>query len=168
MIEASAAVRIDASAATVWSHLEEFETLWEHSNPDHDGTWVVIDPKKPLRNGLRFYQREWVGPVKGIIKANLRDVVEEQRFSWIGTCTYTLPPLPVAFIVEEGGTMQLEQTDGSTRLSHRVWARVPPTVLGKVTERALALFGDIEREAYEHTLVELEYFKDVIENDTVD
>jgi hypothetical protein len=63
--------------------------------------------------------------------------------------------------------MQLEQTDGSTRLSHRVWARVPPTVLGKVTERALALFGDIEREAYEHTLVELEYFKDVIENDTV-
>ena len=166
MIEASAAVRIDAPAATVWSHLEEFETLWERSNSDHDGTWVVMDPKKPLRDGLRFYQREWVGPVKGMIKADLRDVVDEQRFSWIGTCTYTLPPLPLAFTVEEGGTMQLEPTDGQTRLSHRVWARVSPTVLGKVAERVLALFGDIEREAYEHTLVELEYFKDVIEKGT--
>lgn len=62
--------------------------------------------------------------------------------------------------------MQLEPTNGSTRLSHCVWARVPSTVLGRVTQEVLALFGDIEREAYEHTLVELEYFKDVIENDT--
>ncbi|AUV84317.1 hypothetical protein C2R22_22445 (plasmid) [Salinigranum rubrum] len=166
MIEASAAVRIDASPATVWSFLEEFETLWEKSNPDHDGTWVVMDPKKPLRDGLRFYQREWVGPVKGIIKADLRDVVEERRFSWIGTCTYTLPPFPLAFTVEEGGTIQLEPTDGQTRLSHRVWARVPPTILGRVLQGVLPILGDIEQEAYEHTLVELEYFKDVIENDT--
>jgi hypothetical protein len=164
MIEASAAVTIDASRGTVWSYLEEFETLWEESNPDHDGTWVVMDPKKPLRDGLRFYQREFVGPIKGMIKADLRDVVTEDRFSWIGTCTYTLPPLPLAFTVEEGGTMKLEQTDGKTRLSHRVWARIPPTVLGKVAEKGLSLFGDIEREAYEHTLVELEYFKEIIEN----
>ena len=164
MIEASAAVRINASPATIWSYLEGFETLWEESNPDHDGTWVVMDPKKPLRDGLRFYQREFVGPIKGMIKADLRDVVTEDRFSWIGTCTYTLPPLPLAFTVEEGGTMELEQTDGKTRLSHRVWARIPPTVLGKVAEKGLSLFGDLEREAYEHTLVELEYFKEIIEN----
>ncbi|WP_440991493.1 SRPBCC family protein [Haloarchaeobius baliensis] len=166
MIEASAAVRIDASPGTVWSYLEEFETLWEESNPDHDGTWVVMDPKKPLRDGLRFYQREFVGPVKGLIKADLRDVVTEERFSWIGTCTYTLPPIPFAFTVEEGGTMKLEGTDEQTRLSHRVWARIPPTVLGAVAETGLALFGDIEQEAYEHTLVELEYFKEVIEKDS--
>ncbi|WP_267643976.1 hypothetical protein [Haloarchaeobius amylolyticus] len=166
MIEARAAVSIDASPATVWSHLEEFETLWEQSNPDHDGTWVVMDPKKPLRDDLRFFQRESVGPVKGMIKADIRDVVEERRFSWIGTCTYSLPPFPVTVTVEEGGTVQLERTAGQTRLSHRVWAHVPVTVLGIIAEKALTAIGDIEREAYEHTLVELEYFKHVIEQET--
>jgi hypothetical protein len=166
MIQASAAVTIDAPPRTVWSYLEEFETLWEESNPDHDGTWVVMDPKKPLRDGLRFYQQEFVGPLKGTIRADLRDVVTGERFTWTGTCTYTLLPIPLTFTVEEGGTMMLEGADGQTRLSHRVWARVPPTVLGKVAETVLALFGDIEREAYEHTLVELEYFKEVIENDS--
>ncbi|AFK21234.1 hypothetical protein E6P09_17285 (plasmid) [Haloferax mediterranei ATCC 33500] len=165
MIETSAAVQIDASPATVWPYLEEFETRWERSNPDHDGMWVVMDPKKPLRDGLRFYQREYVGPIKGMINAELRDVVEEQRFSWIGTCTYTLPLLPFTFTVEEGGTVVLDPRGGQTHLSHRVWARVPPTVLGKVAEKALTAAVDLENEVYQHTLVELEYFKNVVETD---
>ena len=58
MIEVSNSVDVDTTREAAWDLLSDFEGVWEDSNPAHRGTKVLSEPKRPLRDGLQWWQRE--------------------------------------------------------------------------------------------------------------
>lgn len=159
-VDVAASVLIDAPRAEIWRLASDFEGAFEDSNPEHDGTTVLSEPKTPLRAGLRFRQSEYVGGMRGVLDGELFDVYPEERFGWRAETGYTLWGLPLV-TVEEGGIFRIEASrDGDGfRVSHRVWGEFPDTLYGRVLSWiSVALFG-MEADAERHTRVELEYFK---------
>jgi hypothetical protein len=150
-----------ASAERIWDLISDFEGVWENSNPAHCGTRVLSEPKRPIRDGLRWWQREKVGPVTGEFIATVHDVVPDQRFRWTAEATYRLLGLPVK--IAEGGEFLIEPQTAGCRVSHRVWGQLPGGRFGRCLEWILVhLFRQREAVAH-HTQVELEYFKHRLE-----
>jgi hypothetical protein len=161
MVDQTERVHIRAHPEAVWTYISDFENHWEPSNPEHNGTRVLDDPKEPLRDGLRFTQTEDVGGITGTLQAVVHDVLPERKFSWTAEATYRLVGLSVT--VKEGGMIELTPTAEGTALSHRVWSQFPQSLAGTIGGLFLVAFGEIESDAAEHTRVELEYFKRQIE-----
>jgi hypothetical protein len=69
--------------------------------------------------------------------------------------------------VPEGGVLILEETDGSTKLSHNVWMDFPDMFMGKI---ALWYFRrqNFEKAIYDHTFRELKFFKQQFEKGNTD
>lgn len=162
-IDETESVTVRAAAEDVWAFISDFEGNWEDSNPEHDGTRVLTDPKRPLRDGLRFWQRERVGGIVGEFEAELYDVEPNRKFRWRGDVTYSVWGANISF--PEGGTFRVEPTSDpdAVRVSHRIWGRLPGGPSGRVLSWILVNLFDIDRAAARHTLVELEYFKSHIE-----
>lgn len=163
MIDVTATVRARAGHAEAWDLISDFEGEWEPSNPEHKGTKVLTLPKRPIRDGLRWRQRESVGPLTGELTATVHNTLPERGFSWVGEAIYR--PLGVVIQVEEGGDFRIEPEDDGVRLTHRVWARFSRGPLGWSVENLIGRLLRLERAAYEHTLVELEYFAGRLEGD---
>ncbi|MES1942677.1 hypothetical protein PC39_01080 [Salinisphaera sp. PC39] len=161
LVDTTASVTIDAPRERVWRDLQDFEGRWESSNPEHDGIWVLTSPKRPLRDGLRFLQRESVGGVTGMLHGRIYDVRPPRRFSWRARTRYTFFGLPMD--VREGGSVVLAPAAGSVVLSHRVWAHSGPSLTDRILAAVAAWCMDLEADARQHTLVELAYFRDSIE-----
>lgn len=163
-IDVTESVDIHAPAEQIWEFISDFEGNWEDSNPEHDGTLVLSDPKYPLRNGLRFWQRERVGGIVGELNAEIHDVEPNRKFRWDADVVYRLWGLQISFT--EGGTFRIEPTSKreTVHVSHRVWGDLPNSIPGRMLSWLLVNFFDIDRAAAHHTLVELEYFKSQIES----
>lgn len=162
-IDVTESVNIHASAEQIWEFASDFERNWEDSNPEHDGTRVLSDPKYPLRDGLRFWQRERVGGIVGELNAELYDVEPNRKFRWYPDVVYKLWGLKLRF--PEGGTFRIEPTSEPdvVRVSHHVWGDLPDSILIRVLGWLLINLFDIDRAAAQHTRMELEYFKSQIE-----
>jgi hypothetical protein len=163
-VDVSAAVVIDAPRAEIWRLASDFEGAFEESNLEHDGTTVLSSPKAPLRDGLRFRQREYVGGLRGVLKAELFDVYPEKRFVWCAEADYTLWGLPLVTIME-GGVFRIEDTrEGEGfRVSHYVWGDFPDTLYGDVLSWVSIALLDMEADVERHTVAELEYFEEQLE-----
>ena len=156
MIDVTANVHAEATATEAWELISDFEGEWEPSNPEHKGTEVLTKPKQPLRDGLRWWQREGVGPLTGELTAIVHDTRPERAFSWTGEAIYK--PFGMCVRVKEGGDFRIEPKGDGVRLVHRVWGEFPKGIVGWVIERVIGTLLRFRSAAYRHTLVELEYF----------
>lgn len=163
-VDTTQSVTIDVPAEDIWSMASDLENNWEPSNPEHDGTWVIGEPKQPVYDGMRFFQREQVGGVTGELDGVVYDVETNRRFSWRADTIYTLWGLRVQ--IEEGGTFRIEPTtqDDGMLVSHRVYGEFPDTIFGRALGWNLVNVFDMDVAAARHTRVELEYFKAKLEN----
>lgn len=161
MIETRQSVDIEASSEATWDLLSDFEGAWERSNPAHRGCRVLSDPKRPIREGLRWWQREKVGWWTAEFVATVHDVIPQRQFKWSTRAKYRLGP--IAFPIDEGGEVRIEPTDAGCQLSHRVWGKLPPSVWGRVLEWIAARLMSTDADVAEHTRIELEYFKRCLE-----
>lgn len=110
---------------------------------------------------MHFLQREAVGGLSGLLHGRIYDVRPPRRFSWRARSRYTLIGLPMDVI--EGGSVLLEPTASGVVLSHRVWAHSGPSLPDRILGTVAAWGMDLEADARQHTLIELEYFRDRIE-----
>lgn len=162
MIEVSNSVDVDSTPQTAWDLLSDFEGVWEESNPAHCGTKVLTEPKRPLRDGLQWWQREKVGPVKGEFVATLHDVIPEQEFSWRAIATYRL--LGMTFTVNEGGRFVIEKRDHGISLRHDLWGQFRDTLKGRILNWIAVYLLREKQSMARHNLTELHYFKDCLES----
>lgn len=166
-VDVTCDVIIDATRKDIWNYLSDFEGHWEKSNPDiHLGTQVLSTPKQPLRDGLRFYQKEKIGGVVGELNAELYDVNNQHSFRWRADTTYYL--LGMSYDIQEGGTVRIESTNQNTglRLSHRVRGTFPDTLAGRLLGWWMLNVFSLREDMTHHTQIELNYFKQIIEDDT--
>lgn len=158
MIEVSNSVDVDATREAAWDLISDFEGVWEPSNPAHCGTKVLDKPKRPIRDGLRWWQREKVGPLTGEFTAMVHGTRPGHAFSWSTTATYRLACIPIK--VDEGGTFEILENKAGVTLRHYLW--------GKLPNRALEWFARFilreEKAMAEHNLTELRYFKRKLED----
>ncbi|MGJ3252324.1 MAG: SRPBCC family protein [Elainellaceae cyanobacterium] len=162
MLKVSNFVDVNATREDAWDLLSDFEGVWENSNPAHRGTKVLSEPKRPLRDGLRWWQREKVGLVQGEFVATLHDVVPEREFSWTAIANYRL--LGISFTVDEGGRFVIEERNHGIALRHDLWGKFRETLKGQIL-RWIAVHLLQERQAMaSHNLIELRYFKDCLEH----
>lgn len=160
MIEVKNSVSVDCSRETAWDLISDFEGVWEPSNPAHRGTEVLDDPKQPIRDGLRWWQREKVGLLTGEFVATVSDTKPGHAFSWSTTATYRLLGIPIK--VDEGGTFVVVETENGVTLRHYLWGKLPNAALEWF---ALNILREKKAMA-EHNLVELNYFKKQLEANT--
>jgi len=163
MLKVSTSVHVkNATREEAWDLLSDFEGVWENSNPAHRGTKVLSEPKRPLRDGLRWWQREKVGPVQGEFVATLHNVVSEQEFSWTAIATYRL--LGITFTIDEGGYFVIEERDSGIALRHDLWGKFGNTIKDRILQW-IAVHVFRERHAMaSHNLTELRYFKHCLES----
>lgn len=157
MIEVSNSVAVDTTREAAWDLISDFEGVWEPSNPAHRGTKVLNEPKQPIRDGLRFWQREKVGPLTGEFVATVHDTNPGHAFSWSATATYRLFGFPIK--VNEGGTFEIIETESGVSLRHYLWGELP--------NRLLEWFARVvlreEKAMTDHNSTELHYFKSKLE-----
>ncbi len=158
MIEVTNHVSVDCTWEAAWELISDFEGVWEPSNPDHRGTKVLDEPKQPIRNGLRFWQREKVGLLTGEFVATVKDTNPGSSFSWYTTATYRLLGLPIKVV--EGGTFEIIENDSGVTLQHSVWGILPNRPL----EWFARVFLREEKAIADHNLTELHYFKARLED----
>lgn len=158
MIEVTNSVTVDTTREAAWNLISDFEGIWEPSNPAHRGTKVLDEPKRPIRDGLRWWQRETVGPLTGEFIATVYDTKPGHAFSWSTTATYRL--LGLAIKVDEGGTFEIIETGEGVTLRHYLWGELP--------NRLLVWFARVvlreDKEMADHNLTELRYFKSKLED----
>lgn len=165
MIDTTQTVKIKASPEIVWAKIQDFEGFWERSNPEaHAGTKVLSRPKQPLRNGLRFYQKEDVSGIVGELDAQVYDVEPQRRFRWRTEADYHF--LGLTITIPEGGTFRIEPRSGDdmVQVSHRVYGEFPDTFWGRTLGWILVSLLDADLDAAKHTHVELEYLKQTLES----
>lgn len=56
MIKVTNSVFVDTTREKAWDLISDFEGVWEPSNPAHRGTKVLDEPKRPIRDGLRWWR----------------------------------------------------------------------------------------------------------------
>ncbi|WP_107669966.1 hypothetical protein [Cyanothece sp. BG0011] len=164
MINVTNVIQVNSSRKQAWELISDFEGVWENSNPAHQGTKVLSQSKRPLRNGLKWWQREEVGWVQGEFVATLDNVIPEQQFTWSTTATYQL--LGVPFKVNEGGKFIIEEREKGIVLKHELWGKFEDSFWGKLLEWIALNILKEETAIAEHNLTELRYFKKVLENKT--
>lgn len=154
-------VDVDAHRDEAWELISDFEGVWEPSNPAHRGTKVLDEPKQPIRDGLRWWQREKVGPVTGEFVATVHDVEPGRAFSWTTTATYKLLGIPLK--VDEGGTFRILDHDDGVRLEHALWGRFPTSRWGRMAAWIARYVLREEKAMADHNRTELRYFKQQLE-----
>lgn len=65
MLEVTNSVSVNCPRDAAWDLISDFEGVWEPSNPAHRGTKVLDEPKRLIRHGLRWRQRDKVGEPEG-------------------------------------------------------------------------------------------------------
>lgn len=161
MLEVANAVEVEASDEAAWELISDFEGAWEASNPSHRGTKVLSEPKRPVREGLQWWQRERLGPLIGEFTATVREVIPGRCFRWVANAEYFCWNLTVP--VREGGTFSIEPTEIGCLLRHRLWGQFPKGVRGRVQEWIARNLLRCERTMEQHNLVELDYFRQQLE-----
>lgn len=163
-IDTTQSVIINSSRESIWKLATDFEGAFENSNPAHRGTEILSQPKQPFRDSLRFYQKEKVGSFTGELDGIIYDVNPMKSFRWKAATTYYF--LGAKIPVNEGGTFRIEETNRKGyRVTHRVYGNFNDTFSGRTLSWLMvSCFGMLQSSA-EHTKVELEYFKNRLEDD---
>ena len=164
VVDVTESVRVDAPKQAIWNAVTDFEGVFHDSNHAHLSTTVTNRPESGFDDGLTFLQKETVGGIYGVLDGRVFDVFPAKRYRWSADTTYSLWGFEI-IEVSEGGDLRIEETragDG-LRLSHRVFGHFPDTFTGRAMSWFMSAFMNIESDAAQHTLVELEYVKRQVE-----
>lgn len=162
LLKVTNTTKVAARPAEAWELLQDFEGVWEESNPAHRGTKVLTEPKRPLRDGLRWWQREKVGFLTGEFTAELSDVVPTRRFRWRAEAEYRLPGFRIP--VRQGGTFEIVPREGGCELRHHIWGKFRQDVWGRALEFIARHFLRERWAMSRHNQQELDYFKRRLES----
>lgn len=161
-VDTTQSVIIEADREDIWEIAIDFEGAFENSNPAHRGTEILSEPKQPFRDSLRFYQKEKVGGITAELDGTVYDVNESRSFRWKAKTIYYF--LGMEIPVDERGTFRIEETtDKGYRVSHRIYGNFKDTFGGRTLSWLMVSCFGMLQSAAEHTLVELEYFKEQLE-----
>lgn len=165
MFDFTETIGINAPAQTVWDTLQDIETWWPPSNPEHQS----IDRLDELGNnvGARLRIREKIAGIPGEAVGVITDMTpgseitwhaSQARYQWLGA----------TITVGEGVTWRVVPVDADTcRLSAYVWANFPTTLRGRLAAWAFEhLLKGISRDR-QHAHRELEYLKKTIEGHSI-
>jgi|UPI000788E63F hypothetical protein len=164
VVDVTESVRVTATKQAIWNAVTDFEGVFHDSNHAHLSTTVTKRPESGFDDGLTFLQKETVGGIYGVLDGRVFDVFPTRRYRWSADTTYRLWGIDV-IEVSEGGDLRIEETRAGDgwRLSHRVFGHFPDTFVGRAMSWFMSAFMNIEADAAQHTLVELEYVKREVE-----
>ena len=163
-VDVTESVVVNAPRADIWQAVTDFEGTFHRSNDAHILTEVTSRQGTGFVDGLRFFQVETVGGIKGVLDGRVYDVFPPTRYRWSAETTYSLWGLDIVDVFE-GGDLRIEKTGSEKgwRLSHRVYGVFPDSFKGRALSWFMSAFMDIESDAARHTRVELEYVKKKLE-----
>lgn len=160
MFEFTESVVIAVSPRAVWDVLQDLESWWSASNPEHESIERLDDGG--IRVGAVFQVRERVAGVAGEAVGQITRVDPVAAVTWdVPHARYRL--LGVPFTIGEGVTWRVQsEPDGATRLSAHVWA-TSPGPFGWLVEWIFTYpLRGVEKDR-EHARTELRYLKRVLE-----
>lgn len=161
-VDTTQAVFIDASREAIWQMASDFEGAFEDSNPAHKGTEILSEPKQPFRDSLRFSQKKMVGGITAELDGIVYDLNDKQSFRWKAKTVYHF--LGMKIPVDKGGTFRIEETNqNGYRVSHRGYGNFNDSFGGRTLSWLMVSCFGMLQSAAEHTIVELEYFKEKLE-----
>lgn len=162
MFDFTESVLIEAPHGEVWDVLSDIDRWWLASNPEHDSL-EHQDSLAPTQVGARLRIREKIGGIPGDAVGTITAVEPGAAVTWQADARYRW--LGVSVQVGEGVTWRAEPYgEATTRVSARVWATFPSSLVGRVAAFAFVrLLNGIEKDRH-HAYTELQYLKDLIEN----
>jgi len=156
-------IQINAPSETVWNTLQDIETWWPPSNPEHDS----IERLDGRGNGVgaRLRIREKVAGIPGEATGVITHLTPGTEVTWhANSARYRL--LGATVTISEGVTWRVEadRDPERCRLSAHVWANIPQPHLGPVLAWAFEhLLNSIAKDR-RHARGELDYLKRTIES----
>ncbi|MCW4054622.1 MAG: hypothetical protein NWE84_06865 [Candidatus Bathyarchaeota archaeon] len=155
LVPVNTTIIIKSTPEAIWDYA--YDPLnWTASNAEeHYGLKFDSTDNRP-HTGTTFQQKESVAGIKAELRGHLPFVERPKIAFWRGIAPCRI--LLFSVRIPEGGVLTLEKTEGSTRLSHKVWMDFPDTPIGKI---ALWYFRrlNLEKAIYNHTFRELRFFK---------
>ena len=159
MFEFTESIAIAALPSRVWETLEDVESWWPPSNPEHIGMQVG---ERPIAEGTAVDFQEKVAGIPGRASGHITELRPGERITWAGTARYRYMRL-IPFTVQEGVSWTLTPDQDGTRLAAQVWAIFPETLRGRLLEWYATRFVDVIRKDRAHARRELEWLKQHIE-----
>lgn len=153
-------IRIDAPARAIWDALQELDTWWLPSNPEHDSIERLDDLGNNV--GARLRIRERIAGIPGTAVGVITHVKPGSEVTWqADQATYRW--LGTTITISEGVTWRVEPVDTDTcDLSACVWATFPESWLGRFVAWAFEHLLDGIAKDRRHARRELEYLKNSI------
>ncbi len=162
MFDFTETIQIEALPEDVWIVLQDIETWWPASNPEHISLERLDD--KGVEVGARLRIREKIAGIPGEAIGEITRVDSARAVTWEAPqARYKWHGVPLT--VGEGVTWGIETgANGTgTQLSAHVWATFPQTPLGRVVEWFFTrVLNGIDKDR-EHARTELRYLKETIE-----
>jgi hypothetical protein len=153
-------VKIEASPEDIWEYCTEIEQWWLPANPDHIQMQIHSDDAL-LGPKVKVSFVENVAGITGHAEGQITKWVPKSEVKWEGVCVYDYKRLRVT--IREGITWRIHSSKAGTRLSARVWAKFPDTLVGQFFEWQAKHVLNVVDWYREHTRHELEYLKSEIE-----
>lgn len=164
MFEFTETIEIAAAPETVWSVMQDVESWWSPSNPEHLSL-ERLDNRGAIEVGTRLKIREKIAGIPGEAAGEITRVDPVSAVTWQAPeAHYRI--FGIGLTVDEGVTWGIEPTGSGTRVSAHVWATFPAGRLGHIVEWGFTrLLGGVEKDR-EHARTELRYLKRTIEAET--
>lgn len=123
MFEFTETISIDAQPGQVRQLLSDVERWWPPSNPEHIGI-EVRSSDKSIRAGTPVIFEERVAGVSARAEGAITRLIPEAEATWEGVAVYRY--WIFRFKIHEGVSWRLSADGTSSKLSVKVWARLPP------------------------------------------
>lgn len=162
MFSLTETVLIQAPPPVVWGAMQDLETWWTASNPEHKSLERLDD--RGIEPGARLRIREKIAGIPGEAIGEITRVEPGTEVTWHAPAArYRL--LGIGLTVGEGVTWRITPNgDGASDLSAHVWATFPANLIGRLTEWMFTrLLRGIDKDRA-HTRCELSYLKQAVEN----
>lgn len=161
MFEFTETIGINAAAATVWAAVQDIETWWPPSNPEHDSIERLDD--RGAEVGARLRIREKIAGIPGEAIGVITSLTPGSEVTWQSdNARYRWFGVPIT--VAEGVTWRIEpDSETACSLSAHVWASFPRSLRGAVLAWAFEhMLNGIAKDR-QHARAELKYLKKTIE-----
>lgn len=161
MLSFTESVTIAASPGVIWTHLVDFERWWVASNPEHIRL-EILSPDKSVVEGTQIDFEERVAGVRAVAKGRIVSLHPRVEATWEGRAVYHY--LGIRIPIHEGVKWRLAGMGRDlTIISASVWAEFPGGPIGGLLEWHAKKHLDILERDREHMRQELNYLKDVVE-----
>lgn len=138
----------------------DLERWWPASNSDHVRL-EIMSPDKSIAEGTQIDFEERIAGVKAVASGRIVSLHKDSEATWEGTAVYHYKGFKVP--IHEGVKWRIAPMSDLAIVSASVWAAFPRSLTGRLLKWHAMKHMNIVELDREHTRLELNYLKDLIE-----